>query len=184
MFCASRAFRPGESGRLWPDFAVACATVGVLVLHEVDVAMRLNTEVVLCVPKGNRAACLTSENESAQLSPQEKNCILRNGGVGEAPISRACQHTYKLSRIDFSTAPSAKLQVSASEAALAPQHNCTKNGRIARRQREQRSAKFRRCDFNYSPRKHTAPRPTSPRRAYLLWACVAQVVLVASYQAG
>ena len=178
MFCASRAFRLGESGRLSPDFAVARATVGVLVLHEVDVAMRLNTEVVLCVPKGESRRLAHVRNRNSQISPQEKNCTLLNVGVGEAPISPARQHTYKLSRIDFIAAPSAKLQVSASEAASAPQQKCTKNGRIARRQREQRSAKFPRRDFNYSPRQHSAPRATSPRRTYLLWACVAQVVLV------
>lgn len=51
MFCGGRAFRRGESGRFALDFAVARAAAGLLVLHKVEVALRLYTQVVLCVPE-------------------------------------------------------------------------------------------------------------------------------------
>jgi hypothetical protein len=52
MFRQRRAFRLGESGRFAPDFVVARAAVGLLVLHELNAAMRLHIPVALCVPKG------------------------------------------------------------------------------------------------------------------------------------
>src|SRR5580704_15380179 len=48
-----------------------------------------------------------------QPSPQEKVCTLRNSRAARTLISPARQHTYKVSRIDFSIARHAKSQESA-----------------------------------------------------------------------
>src|SRR5580658_967776 len=69
MFCGTRAFRPGESGRLSLDFVVACAAAGVVVLHRVAVPMRLNPAVVLCVPEGeSRRAPHSGKRKRAALT--------------------------------------------------------------------------------------------------------------------
>ena len=101
MFCDRRAFRSGESGRLALHFVVACAAAAMLVLHRNRKAMRLDTQVALCVPKGESQRDTHDRKKLVQLSLQEKMSSVRKICLGYAPISLTRQNTYKLSPIEF-----------------------------------------------------------------------------------
>jgi hypothetical protein len=77
MFCESRAFRSGESGRLALHFAVARATAGLLVLHHGALPMWLDAQVACCVPKGESQGEVCAGKKRVRFSPQEKSCTLQ-----------------------------------------------------------------------------------------------------------
>jgi hypothetical protein len=93
MFRGSRAFRLGESGRLSPDFVVACAAAGVLVLHKVSVPMRLNTPVALCVPKAeSHRAAYAKERSLAAFTAGGKQHTTKLRRLQNSDITRASTH--------------------------------------------------------------------------------------------
>lgn len=92
MFGDRRAFRSGESDRLMLHFAVAGAAAGLLVLHEEALPMRLDTQVALCVPKGESRGEARARKRAFVAFTREKSCTLQTFRAQSADISSAAKH--------------------------------------------------------------------------------------------
>jgi hypothetical protein len=73
-------------------FAVASAAAGLLVLHEEALPKRLDTQVALCVPKGESRGEARARKRAFAAFTTEKNCTLRTFRAQSADISSAAKH--------------------------------------------------------------------------------------------
>jgi hypothetical protein len=97
MFCDRGAFRRGESGGLALAFAMAGAATGMVVLHRAASAMRLDTLVVLFVPKGeSRQQAQVRRRRFAALSASAKLHSPENPRARQAHIASGSQHLRRL----------------------------------------------------------------------------------------